>query len=654
MGNNKNIFVIGDLVVDHSVFVKDDPDTIRIHQSIEGEKIFEVFKRQDDAGGAANTAKILSTINKGRTFLWGILGKSNWGDFRSILNNSNDHEVTSFPIELFGSKDETDSQMNTITRIIKIKPEHKKLTHIIRYDDFGNTHITDGNRKSVLEYLNLVKINYGGLDSIIINDLDYGCLTKELVNEISNFAYNNNVPLFIDPKIDISKYHDVHATAILPNLTEWCNLVQEKDNQVIWRNKLNKLDGLAEMAQLSFTYIKNIKYHIIKCDKDGTIIIAPHIYENNKYSVYKIDSLPTKTDTPPDQIGCGDILLGAFAYECSGMELDTKSILFAFSRANVIVKCYRDMPWHRTPNYDTIENEYKIIDKINLPEPKTEVSTGRLFLPKKNTHILSIEYSTVFPDIFSQDINFREKIQEFLNDIIDNSSFNYTKSIILNAPSGTGKTTIIDYLKSSDFKQKYFIETIDYTNTFYKNLIGVKNFDQFFEYISKKAKEKVIIIVDEVLKAEKDKILLDFGVVLLNAAHKNNVRFLFVDADFEFKFNSFDRQFTSRCHMYKLPGIENRLNDIHIIAVAYLFALSKRKGYNFTKISIENEIMLKIINETLKNPNPRCLCDIAELIFNREIKKIKANEKLLDLKLDQNKNQNKLTSTHTKTYEYFP
>jgi len=79
----KSIFVIGDLVIDHTIFVRFISE--RPHQAIEGEQVFEVLRRQDDVGGATNTARILSVINRGKTYLWGIVGKSMWGSFRKIL-----------------------------------------------------------------------------------------------------------------------------------------------------------------------------------------------------------------------------------------------------------------------------------------------------------------------------------------------------------------------------------------------------------------------------------------------------------------------------------------------------------------------------------------------------------------------------------------
>lgn len=83
---NKNIFIIGDLMIDHTVFVT---DPTKPHQRAAGEAIYEVVRRQNNAGGASNSARILALLNLGTTYLWGILGKTRWGSFRDILEASN-------------------------------------------------------------------------------------------------------------------------------------------------------------------------------------------------------------------------------------------------------------------------------------------------------------------------------------------------------------------------------------------------------------------------------------------------------------------------------------------------------------------------------------------------------------------------------------
>jgi len=224
---NKNIFVLGDLVIDHTVFVKSRPE--RPHQPISTEMVYEVVFRQDDPGGAANSARMLAAINEGLTFLWGIVGKSPWGDFRSILVNSTRSNFFKHDIELRGIVDNTGAQMNTITRIVAINEKNNQTEHKVRFDDYGQSHITDIDRSSALYYIKRAHEKYG-LDVILINDLDYGSLTKEIIEQIAEYATNNTrspISLIIDPKRTKAKYENIKAFAIMPNLSEWCYLVND-------------------------------------------------------------------------------------------------------------------------------------------------------------------------------------------------------------------------------------------------------------------------------------------------------------------------------------------------------------------------------------------------------------------------------------------
>src|SRR5260370_31802321 len=95
-------FIIGDLVIDHTVFVK---DTTADHQPKGGEHIFQVLRRTDMAGGAANCARILAALSDGETYLWGITGRSHWGRFRTILSHAQAVDGSTKAIELRGVAD---------------------------------------------------------------------------------------------------------------------------------------------------------------------------------------------------------------------------------------------------------------------------------------------------------------------------------------------------------------------------------------------------------------------------------------------------------------------------------------------------------------------------------------------------------------------
>src|SRR5437764_910156 len=134
----KNIFVIGDLIIDHTVFAHQRTEAV---QPTESETVLNVLRRQDTAGGAANSARILAVLNDGLTYLWGVLGDSRWGNYRSILESSELLDDAHSNIELRGVQDETHAPMTTITRIVVVRDDGTSQ-RTLRFDDAGHVHVT--------------------------------------------------------------------------------------------------------------------------------------------------------------------------------------------------------------------------------------------------------------------------------------------------------------------------------------------------------------------------------------------------------------------------------------------------------------------------------------------------------------------------------
>ena len=88
---------------------------------------------------------------------------------------------------------------------------------------------------------------------------------QELVKKIAYFANNQHprIPIFVDPKRDKSKYEGIEFTAIMPNLEEWCHLVDQPSEVGEWRKRIENPEQLEKMAEISFSKLGNFKYHII-------------------------------------------------------------------------------------------------------------------------------------------------------------------------------------------------------------------------------------------------------------------------------------------------------------------------------------------------------------------------------------------------------
>jgi bifunctional ADP-heptose synthase (sugar kinase/adenylyltransferase) len=197
---SKNIFIVGDLYIDHDIFVRDLP--WKEDSGNSGEHYFEVVRRQDTAGGAANSARILSVLNDGETFLWGIVGISHWGTFRQVLANSLAIDGAPRAIELRGVSDETGAPMNTTTRLLMVGAGGSIVEkRYARFYDVGHAHVVDAKRESVLSHLERIQEDKNKLGAIVINDFGRKALTKSLLRKISNFAAAASPPIPQGPRI---------------------------------------------------------------------------------------------------------------------------------------------------------------------------------------------------------------------------------------------------------------------------------------------------------------------------------------------------------------------------------------------------------------------------------------------------------------------
>jgi sugar/nucleoside kinase (ribokinase family) len=608
---SKNIFVIGDLVIDHTVFVQSPSGP---HQNIEEEPIYEVTRRIDTAGGAANTARILAVLNQGYTFLWGLTGVSNWGSFRTILEKSQAIDGANSNIKFRGIHDETHAQMNTITRLIMVgnPANYSSRQHKVRFDDYGHIHVSEDKRRTVLHYLERAHHKHT-LHAIVINDLDMNSLTRDLVRHIAKFANSQNprIPLIVDPKRKIEKYLDIEGTAILPNLAEWCYLVYERDQESVnrWRRHLDDPERLIELAQLSFKFLGNFRYHIIKCDSLGAIILAPHPDKRNRYAVYRVAPHQILNHKPPHQLGCGDVMTGIVAMEFAKSKQTTEDMLQAFGKANAGVACYRDMPWQRMPSLEYVLDTQK---NVIHPTLKCEPSKGMLFLPKKDVVYLS-DYETSVAGLHSADTIFHDRLKALLHDLKTEWK-GKLKSIILGAPAGSGKTTLINTLKAG-LGEQLGLNVIDLSD---HNLIDWNDLEGFFRDISNKKdpkKGEIVIVIDEALKAPMGEKLKTHGVRLLNAAHSNNIRVFFIDALFEpGQQPSVTSEFTSRCKGYYLPSFEERPIDIPYVVAGFVFSLLEP---TVRSLKFEGQFLLTLTDAILSTPNPRVLCNWAEEAYSK-------------------------------------
>jgi hypothetical protein len=610
-GARNNIFVIGDLVIDHTVVVK----AVERPHDVRG-TVYEVIRRIDTAGGAANCARILAALSPGFTFLWGLIGHSVWGGFRGVLENSQIIDGSNLAIKFRGVQDETHARINTISRVERISEDDDHKETLLRFDDHGHVHVPDDKRKSAFHYLVRVNEKYN-IHGVVINDLDMNCLKITQIEDIAAFCLKAEIPLFVNPNFTLKNYNNIKGTAILSSLDEWRALVGSADPRETWLAQLDHPDGLTKMAHLSVERFGKFDYQIVLCGELGSVLILPSNVRG-KYEIYRAHPPKTRKGFTHPKLGCSDIMTAVFALElCSHPEPSNKLVLNAFAKANVAVGSFQDMRGPRMPLRGDVHG---LQQHLTLPDKKLDWLAGVLYLPKEPTVQLSDHnHATRVPTLYSVDPAFRETMNNLVTDI--QHEWTQSRSIILGAPSASGKTTILKQLESDFGKELgvHFrrIEKIDEINW--------SKLDASLDALKTSCDpdHHLLLGFDEAAKVPFVGRLAKFGVQLLNAAEPRNVRCLFVSAEFNAEYTgSLSSEFRSRCRPFYIPPLTSRFEDIPYVVGGMLF--KQMSDPKVKSIKVERSVLLALINQMIKHPNLREIEDVVELAYKSAKKRIPA------------------------------
>ena len=396
----------------------------------------------------------------------------------------------------------------------------------------------------------------------------------------------------------------------MPNLFEWCHLVDKSEERKKFRDGLDKEDILHEMAQLSFRFLGNFKYHIITCDKKGSILIVPDPSSKNNYSVFRAPAVFRGTPKVSSPLGTGDILTSIFASNFDNSLSETKQVahvemvLNAFQTAHETAGAYCSMPWHQMPTFDAIKT-YSTNNTDWRNKPIVSLSGVLRVIPNKQEIHLR-KHKTVFPMIYTRYIKLRDELLRLTNDLKENIGNHY----IIGAPSGFGKSIIIEGINQfvpselvEEIKGEKFLELAqrsDFTNI-------EKLFVEKSPTIPPSNPYR-IVIVDEAYHKETFEQASD-GKFLLNCmdtASERRIKFIFIDSQFyqrEVRPGKLISDIESRCMEYSFDGIGDRPMDIALlIASAAINAPSMKK---YSSVRISGQALFASASQIMEEKTPR-------------------------------------------------
>ena len=450
-----NVIVIGDIMIDinnTSEIKRRAPEAdIPIHNVLDVHYIL---------GGAANVAQNLNNLGV-NVELVSVIGDDIYGIKIKELLDSND-----IYYNLFIDKERNTTQKNRIF-------VDKKLD--VRFDIETTSNISKYIEKEAIDYI-LGKKN---IDAIVISDYDKGFITEYLSQSIISFANENNIPTFVDPKINnYMKYKN-------------CFLFKPNENEAKIISNEIKLDKILDFIKNKLQ-CKNI---LLTMGEKGMILnnVSNKIQHNN--SIHLVDVT-----------GAGDIVLAVLVF----IYIKSKNLLEASKIANYIggksisvvgnynVSISDIRAYFETNNQ--INSENKIIydheiDKIcNISNNNNIVFTNGCFDILHSAHIELLIFSKNQGDILVVGLNSDDSIKRLkgesrpINDIYERSKilslFNFIDYVII-----FNDDTPLNIIKL--LKPNILIKGSDYNK---ENIIGKEYVNEviLFNYVNNKSSTNVI------------------------------------------------------------------------------------------------------------------------------------------------------------------
>ena len=188
------ILVIGDLALDEMVY----GDTERISREAPV-LILQHTHTKFILGGASNAAHNVSTINKGKVSVVGIIGD----DY-----HANDLKQAFCDAGINCDSLITDSERKTITKTrISGSCSHSITQQIVRIDRQTNSPISKKTEELVIKEIeNLVP----EFDAIILSDYHIGTLSDNIINATIEIAKKYSKKVIVDAQKELNRYKGVY------------------------------------------------------------------------------------------------------------------------------------------------------------------------------------------------------------------------------------------------------------------------------------------------------------------------------------------------------------------------------------------------------------------------------------------------------------
>lgn len=290
---DKNILVIGDLILDHYVWGR--VNRISPEAPV---PVVEVTRESFLLGGAANVAHNIVSLG-GRVSVIGINGQDIAGE--ALMNILGQKGVNCEGIF-------TENRPTTVkTRVIAHNQQ------VVRFDREDRKYVDGKILKGILGYINSVLFKY---DAVIVSDYQKGMISQELIRDIVKKAKPKEMFIAVDPKVGHFDFYK-GVSLITPNVME----ASSGSNIEIRDDKTLLKAGRSLLKKLS------CKAVLITRGEQGM-----SLFEKNK-----VTNIPTVARKVYDVTGAGDTVISAFTLaSASGANMEEAAVI-ANHAAGIVV-----------------------------------------------------------------------------------------------------------------------------------------------------------------------------------------------------------------------------------------------------------------------------------------------------------------------------
>lgn len=579
------VVVVGDIIIDHDILVR---RSALLHAEILGKEIpYEVERRYTTVGGAGGSARLLAMINGGDTFLAGFSAPTMWGQaMAETMEGCRTYDNSPRPVKLLCVWT-AEGRGAVVSRLVELGSNDAPRERLSRWDDSARFTLPSYKRQALPDWIIRTHRN-SPLDGILLADLNRGTVDEEMVSSIANFASEEGLPLVVVPKWISGMYRSVTALALIPNLTEWCQLVKgdEEDMNDLnqhFRQGLGRPDRLAEMAGRSIRNFPGFSYHIITCDSDGLVLIGP-VKEGVEIPVSRLAAVEIDRSIKK---GAGDVfsaqfLLAYLYHRNVQQKTESEAVHDACRRGTAAAAAHLVADWHRMPTLDEVEQFALRVGEL------TRVAEGtwpiEIVWDTLGDHISLDEMATSLPGIFTSNEDYRRAIEGIWEHLDAQTGTPEPRGLLIGAPSGDGKSALLDALALAS---------------------PARDYDGFAKELAPEALAKDLgelagatVIIDE---ADKAASYIRTHIHVVEEAIKAGTVFIFAGTGFSQEQSSDPTyaELFNRCKPFFPKRLAERATDVAVILAAKIVELLREAGFKGPEVDVERPTLDAAIRNTV-------------------------------------------------------